>query len=385
MPKKPPFDCIALLLQGGGALGSYQAGVYEALAEADLHPDWVAGVSIGSINSALIAGNAPEKRVDALREFWELITTPTVLSSWMTPPMVGNVLMEQEDTRSWINQLSAFSTVVSGTPGFFSPRRVPAFLSPDGSDGALSFYDTGELHTTLDRLVDFDRINAGETRFSAGAVNVRTGNYQYFDSTTHTIDSRHVVASGSLPPGFAATEIDGEKYWDGGVVSNTPLQWVLDSQPRQDTLAFQVDLWSAKGDYPKDMTSQDVRLKDIRYSSRTRESTDRFRQEQTMRQAMARLFNHMSPEARAEAEKDPELRHLMTTAGDKVYNIAHLIYRAKKYEGDSKDFEFSRATMKDHWAAGYQDTVLTLSHPDVLQRSSRPDGLSIFDLGEDSD
>lgn len=382
MPKRPPFDCIALLLQGGGALGSYQAGVYQALAEADLHPDWVAGISIGSINSALIAGNAPEKRVDALREFWELITAPTILTSWMTPPMAGNAFMEQEDSRSWINQMSAFSTVVAGAPGFFSPRSVPAFLAADYSDGALSFYDTSALHTTLNRLVDFDRINAGETRFSAGAVNVRTGNYEYFDSTTHTIDSRHVVASGSLPPGFPATEIDGEKYWDGGVVSNTPLQWVLDSQPRQDTLAFQVDLWSARGDYPKDLISQDVRLKDIRYSSRTRHSTDRFRQEQKMRRALARLLDQMPAEARAKAENDPELHQLISAAGDKVYNIAHLIYRAKESEGDSKDFEFSRATMQDHWAAGYEDTALTLSHPDVLKRSSSPDGLSIFDLAE---
>lgn len=380
MTKNPPFESIALLLQGGGALGSYQAGVYEALAEIDLHPNWVAGISIGAINSALIAGNAPENRVAALREFWELITTPSLIPSTLLTSLTSNYGGDDELVRGWINQMSALSTITHGAAGFFRPRALPPFLAQNSTKGALSFYDTKPLHETLERLVDFDRINDGHMRFSVGAVNVRTGNFEYFDSSTHTIDARHVMASGSLPPGFPAVEIDGESYWDGGVVSNTPLQWVLDSKPRQDTLAFQVDLWSAVGDYPKDLTSQDVRLKDIRFSSRTRQNTDQFRKEQTLRRALAHLIEKL-PE-NIKIEDNPEIQKLLAEADDKVYNIAHLIYRAKGYEGDSKDYEFSRASMEDHWKAGYEDTVKTLKHPEVLQRPTSPDGLNIFDLSD---
>lgn len=383
MHSRPPFECVALLLQGGGALGAYQGGVYQALSEAGLQPDWVAGISIGAINCALIAGNAPENRVAALRTFWELITTPSLSPYALLSGIPDIGLMENKTTRGWINQISAFSTMTLGATGFFTPRAVPPFFAPNATDGALSFYDNQALHATLNSLVDFERINAGNLRFSVGAVNVVTGNFEYFDTTTHTIDARHVVASGSLPPAFAAVEIDGQSYWDGGLVSNTPLQWVLENQPRQDTLAFQVDLWSAIGNYPKDLASQDVRLKDIRFSSRTRLGTDYFRKEQCMRRALARLLKRLPADIISEAENDPELHKLLTAADDKSYNIVHLIYRAKGYEGESKDYEFSRATMEEHWSAGYNDTLLTLRNPAVLRRSTSPDGVSVFDMTEE--
>lgn len=382
MNKKLPFDCIALLLQGGGALGSYQAGVYQALAEADLHPTWVAGISIGAINSALIAGNPPEKRVEALRTFWEMITTPSLLPSTWLSSLSKAGHWDYDLARGWINQVFAMTTMMEGAPGFFRPRILPPFLAPNSTANALSFYDTQPLYDTLENLVDFDLLNANadKMRFSVGAVNVMTGNYQYFDTTTDTIDARHIMASGALPPGFPAVEIDGQWYWDGGVVSNTPLQWVLESQPRQDTLAFQVDLWNAKGDYPTDLISQDIRLKDIRYSSRTRQGTDHFRKAQQLRRALAHLLKQLPSEITA--ENDPELQQLLQAADDKVYNIAHLIYRAKGYEGDSKDYEFSRTTMEEHWNAGYQDTLLTLNHPEIFQHPTTPDGVNIFDLSE---
>lgn len=382
MDKSLPFECIALLLQGGGALGSYQAGVYEALAEADLHPTWVAGISIGAINCALIAGNPPENRVAALREFWETITTPSLFPSTWLSSLSKAGYWDYDLTRGWLNQMSAMTAIMEGVPGFFRPRLLPLFLAPNSTEAALSFYDTQPLYDTLERLVDFDRLNANadKMRFSVGAVNVMTGNYQYFDTATDVIDVRHVMASGALPPGFPAVEIDGQWYWDGGVVSNTPLQWVLENQPRQDTLAFQVDLWSALGDYPKDLISQDIRLKDIRYSSRTRQGTNHFRQAQRLRRALAHLLKKLPPEITT--EDDPELRQLLQAADDKVYNIAHLIYRVKGYEGDSKDYEFSRTTMEEHWSAGYEDTILTLNHPEIRQRPTSPDGVNIFDLSE---
>jgi NTE family protein len=379
MKRRVPFECVALLLQGGGALGSYQAGVYQALAEADLHPDWVAGISIGAINSALIAGNAPEKRVDALRAFWEAITTtPQVPSAFLTS-MLEAVEWKSDLTHGWLNQARAFTTLMGGAPDFFAPRPIPPYLSAGGV-GAESFYDVAPLKGTLERLVDFDRINAGPMRLSVGAVHVRSGNLTCFDSTTHTIGPQHVMASGALPPGFPAVEIEGERYWDGGLVSNTPLQWALETRPRQDTLAFQVDLWSARGEFPRDLAGQDLRLKDIRFSSRTRAATDQFRRAQGLRRALGHLIERIPEEALKGI--DPEVKALIAEADHKVYNIAHLIYRAKSYEGSSKDYEFSRATMEEHWSAGYEDALQTLRHPEVLQRPQSHDGVATFDLTE---
>jgi NTE family protein len=367
---RPPFDCIALLLQGGGALGAYQAGVYEGLAEAGLHPDWVAGISIGAINSALIAGNATEARLEKLRGFWDAITAAQPSWSWGLFQPKGDLV------RGLANQFSAGLAASVGAPEFFSPRAVSPWLQPAGTPEATSYYDTYPLRSTLERFIDFDRINAGETRLSVGAVNVATGNFVYFDSTTHVIGPEHVMASGALPPGFPAIEIEGEFYWDGGVVSNTPLQWVLESEPRQDTLAFQVDLWSARGTLPRTMGEVVTRQKEIQYSSRTRANSDRFRTEQKLRNALADLLAQL-PEALRDT---PEYRTLNPVADRKVYNLIQMIYRSEQHEGGSKDFDFSRQSMQDHWLAGYHDTIRTLRHPRVLERPTNPEGVVIFDL-----
>ncbi|OYW05927.1 MAG: patatin, partial [Acidiphilium sp. 37-67-22] len=226
---------IGLVLQGGGALGSYQAGVYEALASSDYLPDWVAGISIGAINAAIIAGNEPASRTRRLREFWDEITAPT---SWWPSGLAGP--LEQ-----WQQRLGALAAITFGQPGFFAPRDVFDWLS---TRHPLSYYDTRNLRRTLERLVDFDRINtAAETRLSVGAVNLRTGRLVYFDSAEIAIRPEHVMASGALPPGFPPVEIDGEYYWDGGLVSNTPLQYVLDYYPRRSRLTFQVDVFHGSG------------------------------------------------------------------------------------------------------------------------------------------
>jgi len=268
---------------------------------------------------------------------------------------------------------------VGGAPGFFQPRVPPPFVYPNGSPEALSYYDVAPLRATLERLVDFDRINDGQIRFSVGAVNVRTGNFVYFDSTTHLIGPAHVMASGSLPPGFPATEIEGEHYWDGGLVSNTPLDWVLDSRPGRDTLAFQVDLWNARGEVPRNLIEADTRQKEIRYSSRTRSATDQFKKKQMLRHAAARLLAKIPPELL----QTPEAGMLALEADETVCNLIQLIYHAKTYEGNSKDYEFSRVTMEEHWRSGYNDAVHTLRHPEVLQRPQGLDGVYIFDLAVD--
>ena len=373
MPKRTPFEQIALLLQGGGALGSYQAGVYEALAEADLHPDWVAGISIGAINSAIIAGNPPRRRVDALREFWQLVST-----SPLGIPYFRRLDFDDMQ-RQLVNQARAMNTLLFGAPNFFVPRVPPPMVWPPASPDKASYYDNTQLRTTLERLVDFDRINAGETRFSVGAVDIRSGNFTYFDSKTHKIAYEHIVASGSLPPGFPATKIGDHYFWDGGLISNTPLEWVLDARPRRDTLAFQVDLWNARGQLPKDMIEVEVRHKEIIYSSRNRAATDRYKYIQKLRIALARLLEKIPDELRD--GEDGKL--LLGEADDKVCNIVHLIYRARPYEGIAKDFEFSRRTMEEHWKTGYDNARKSLAHPEVLQLPDRLEGVRTFDCGEE--
>jgi NTE family protein len=360
-------------LQGGGALGSYQAGVYQALAEANLHPDWVAGISIGAVNSAIIAGNAPEQRVERLRDFWEAVST-----SPFGVPYLESVEIDNDFARFFVNQMRSLGILLGGAPHFFAPRMPPPLFGLPGSGGFenLSYYDVAPLKATLERLVDFDRINAGAVRFSVGAVNVGTGNFVYFDNTTHRIGPAHVMASGSLPPGLPAVEIDGEFYWDGGIVSNTPLQWVLEGRPRQDTLAFQVDLWSAEGQVPRTMTEVDMRQKDIRFSSRTRAGTTQFKKQQQLRRAAWSLLQQLPPELR----KHPGAQMLAKEADEEVYNIIQLIYHAKRYERSSKDYEFSRRTMEEHWRSGYEDALHTLEHPEVVKRPESLDGVFTFDL-----
>ena len=372
---RPPFERIAFVLQGGGALGAYQGGVYQALAEADLHPDWVAGISIGAINAALIAGNPLERRVARLREFWETVSK----SPLGLVPYLYSVQLKNDFTHRLVNELRAFSNLLWGTPGFFKPRLPTPLPFTLATADELSYYDIEPLKNTLSRLVDFDLINCGKTRFSVGAVNVRTGNFVYFDNTTHAICAEHVIASGSLPPGLPATEIQGEYYWDGGLVSNTPLQWVLSEEPRQDTLAFQIDLWSAKGHLPNNLTEAEVRQKEIRFSSRTRAATDQFKKTQLLRRAVHHLLSHLPDELR----QSPQANLLASEADEKVYNIINLIYHAKNYEGASKDYEFSRRTMEEHWLAGYNDATRTLRHSEVLQRPQNNEGVFTFDLAHD--
>lgn len=371
-PTKLPFECVALLLQGGGALGSYQAGVYQGLHEAGIEPTWIAGISIGAINSAIIAGNAPNDRLDRLQAFWNMVSDAGD-RGW-TDMWAG--LWQGDQARGYANQFAATRAMLSGVPGFYDPRFPPPNLLPSGAAGATSWYDTTKLRGTLERLVDFDRINAKAVRFSVGAVNVRTGNFAYFDTEKDHICAAHVMASGALPPAFDAVEVDGEFYWDGGLVSNTPLDWVINSHPLLDTLAFQVDLWSASGKLPRDLAAVAVRMKEVQFSSRTRASTDAFRKAQALRGAFNALLKHLPPELLDR----PEVKLLTEAADPGFYSIAQLVYHSPTYEGESKDYEFSRATMLDHWAAGLADIRRTLEHPQVLERPKFSHAVDVYDF-----
>ncbi|MDM0013591.1 patatin-like phospholipase family protein [Variovorax sp. J22P168] len=357
----------ALVLQGGGALGAYQAGVYAGVIEKHKQLDWVAGVSIGAVNAALIAGNPPERRVDRLHEFWQLVSSgPTQrLPSWW-------------GDRAALNQWSATATALLGVPGFFEPRRSPLMLM-GGAAPVLSYYDTAPLKATLERLVDFDRINHCDTRFSVGAVNVRTGNSVYFDNTIQKIGPEHIMASGALPPGFAPVHIDGEDYWDGGIVSNTPLQYVLDQHPRSEPLlVLQVDLFSARGAMPGTLAETLERQKDITYSSRTRMNTDALAANLNLQQAVADLIGKLP----AALRRDPSVAAVCAQLTHEPIDIVHLIYRNKPYELESKDYEFSRASVDEHWQAGLRDIRNTLEHPEWLQAGTPANGVTTFDLTE---
>jgi NTE family protein len=282
-PSNGGHDHAVLVLQGGGALGSYQAGVYEGMAEAGVDPDWVTGVSIGAINAALIAGNPPAERVDRLRQFWNRVSSAAPL----IPPS------ELDLVRPAFNRLSAAGAATFGVPGFFAPRLPPPSLAPQGTAGALSFYDTAPLEATLMELVDFDLVNRKHVRLSLGSVNVRTGNSLYFDNREIRIGPEHVIASGALPPGFAPVVIDGEYYWDGGIVSNTPLSYVLDDSPQMNALVVQVDLFSARGDLPRNIDEVLERAKDIQYSSKTRFNTTRVKDIEDMRGSLKRVIGKL--------------------------------------------------------------------------------------------
>jgi NTE family protein len=366
-------ECI-LVLQGGGALGSYQAGVFEALAAMNQTPDWIAGISIGAINAALIAGNPPERRVERLREFWQGV------SSFPFAPSLPPLLDRVDGARDALNETSATIAMLFGVAGFFSPRVPAAPFQPPGTPAAISYYDTAPLRESLERLVDFDLLNSGAVRLSVGAVSVTRGNFCYFDTSKQRLDARHVMASGALPPGFPPIEIDGEFYWDGGLVSNTPLQYVLDEPGPRPRLVFQVDLFAARGEMPATLAEASEREKDIRYSSRTRLNTTEELRRQATVQAAQRLLARLPARLRA----DPDARLLAAIPCEAAVDVVHLIYRSKHYESQSKDYEFSRASMLEHWAAGFSDTQTTLEDPRWLGRDRRDTGVHVFDLASAS-
>ncbi len=370
----PGYEVVALVLQGGGALGAYQAGVYQGLHEAGIRPSWIAGISIGALNAAVIAGAPEAQRVDRLREFWETICASPV--EWPTSPDVPATLPFAIDLRPTHNSLAALQALLLGQNGFFKPRFPPPYLSMFAGDAATSFYDTRPLRDTLEHLVDFDRLNGGEVRVSVGAVNVRSGNLVYFDTAERRLRPEHFMASGALPPGFPAVEIDGEHFWDGGMVSNTPLSRVLSSEPRRDTLTFQVDLWSAKGRLPHDLPEVASRQKDIQYSSRTRAVTSQMLEIQKMRQALRRVIADLPETARL----DEEILSIADLATDRACNIVHLIYQSKAFEGHSKDYEFGLNAMHEHWQSGLEDIRRTLADPRRLERPSPQQGIVTHDV-----
>jgi NTE family protein len=363
-----------MVLQGGGALGSYQAGAYQALCHHDFEPEWLAGISIGAVNAAIIAGNPPEKRLERLKEFWDMVSAPVPWS----------LIAPGDGGRTLFNEASAALIATFGVPGFFRPRFPPAPLWPQGTPQSQSYYDTAPLRATLERLVDFDRINDLKTRLSVGAVSVTSGNFKYFDNFEFRklgkkIGPEHVMASGALPPGFPSIEIEGEHFWDGGIASNTPLDYVLDAEIDNDLLIFQVDLFSARGPLPASVLEAAEREKDIRFSSRTRMNTDKNKQVHNTRRALRELMGKLPDYLR----NDPSVEILCRAAKENTVTVVHLIYRSKNYESSSKDYDFSHIGMVEHWGAGERDVHLSMRHKDWLERPQSGESMMTYDLTGD--
>ena len=363
---KLPYDYVILVLQGGGALGAYQAGVFEGMTEAGYSPDWITGVSMGAINGALIAGNQPKQRIARLRAFWDRVSSGVSIGA---PPFFNTL------HKGFAHASATLGSVV-GVPGLFVPRVPPPAFMPDGTPGALSIYDVDPLRTTLGRLVDFDLISRRGVRLSVGAVNVRTGNATYFDSLQTRIGAEHVLASAALPPAFAPIEIDGECYWDGGIVSNTPLWYAVDHSPAVNVLIVQVDLFSAEGELPKNLDQVMERHKDIMYASRTRFDTAHVREIQRQRGALRRLLQKLPVRLKA----DPDAKMLEAAGRRGPIDIVHLINGRHSYTGSTKDYEFSRATVNELWTAGLDDARCIVAHPEWLTRTDLSERVRVYDL-----
>lgn len=331
---------VVLALQGGGALGAYHIGAYQALHELGYEPDWVTGISIGAINSGVLAGNAPEDRLSKLEKLWDEISRPDLSARW-----VPDSLMRLH------NVASAMSAVAFGQPNFFLPRFPGPWMTPNAGPGAASYYDTSPLRDTLLRLIDFDLINSRRTRISLGATQVRSGELVFFDNERQSLGPEHIMASGSLPPGFPAVEVGGDWYWDGGCVSNTPLDAVLEDRPGARTLVFMIDLWNAEGPAPANLDEVSWRQKQIQYASRTAHHIREVCAHWNLRQHL----NTLATRIPKEKVNDPAVSAATDLCYRGTLDIVHIIYHPTEDETSWSDTEFSRASIARRREAGYRD------------------------------
>ncbi len=364
----PDKHRIVLVLQGGGALGAYQAGVYQALHEHDLMPDWIVGTSIGAINAALIAGNVQADRLHKVKAFWDKVSHADGI----------DMSLVSDQLRQSNIRFNTLDTVTRGVPGFFTPRLWSGF--PFGMEvppEQASFYDTCALHDTLNELVDFDYLNAdGGIRLTVNAVNVGTGELAQFDSKSGQMCADHVRASGSLPPAFAPVHIDGAFYWDGGLYSNTPLASVLNELPSGDTICFMVDLWSAEGPVPVTMDQVHTRQKDVMYASRSRRHIDDYTLTHTMQRKLRDMYARL-PEASRSAADEAEL---LALGCDATLHIVRLPYSGRDWHMASKDVNFSKGSITWRWDQGYRDAMRALKHAGWLQQVAEDTAVVVHEL-----
>ncbi len=361
---KPGVGQIVLVFQGGGALGAYQAGVYEALHEAGVEPDWVIGTSIGAINASLIAGNEPKMRLPRLREFWSRVEQSPDFDVWSALPWVGRALP------NW-------ATISNGISGFFKPNPL-AFLGlhvPLAPDAA-GYYSTKPLERTLGELVDFKRLSNCAPRLTVGAANLRTSQMRYFDSREEKLDARHIMASGALPPAFPPIRIDGELHWDGGILSNTPVEAVFDDHPRKNSLVIAVHIWNPQGQEPDSIWQVMNRQKEIQYSSRAVSHILRQKQIHRMRHVIAELAKRLPESER----RDPEVRAMAAYGCLTRMHVVRLLAPRLDNEDHTKDIDFSRNGIRMRWNAGYLDAKHVLNQAPWEQDVDPIEGLYLHEL-----
>lgn len=364
-PSKPR---IALVLQGGGALGAYQAGIFQALDEQKVVPDWVVGTSIGAVNAALIAGNEPHLRLLRLREFWERIAHRDSIDMSKVPDRVRKI-------NTWI---AAVDATLRGVPGFYSPRMFSPFMAGlSVPPESASFYDTSILTETLNELVDFNYLNAKDgMRMTVNALKVTTGELVSFDNTKQTLGPRHIMASGALPPGFPGVRIDGELYWDGGLFSNTPLETVLEDEPRRNTLCFMVDLWSPDGEEPTNLDEVQTRQKDVMYASRSKRHIETYQRMHNLRRCLHALQKALPPDLR----NSPEMKEVVAHGCGTTMHIVHLPYSGRDWNMASKDINFSKGSIEWRWNLGYTDATLAIKQAGWLKEVAPNTGVVVHEL-----
>lgn len=339
-----PAEQVVLVLQGGGALGAYQAGVYQGLHEGGVEPDWIVGTSIGAINAALIAGNEGAARVEKLQEFWHRVGQQSLIEGPWSLPLIAT-------------GVANLGRLVGGVRGLFEPNPYAA-LGLDAPVGAerAAFYSIEPLKATLGELVDFGCVNAHRARLTVGAVNVRTGEMRYFDSRHMPLRVEHILASGALPPAFPAIDIEGEPYWDGGVYSNTPLEVVLDDNPRRDSVIFAVNVWHPRGEAPNTIWQALDRQKDIQYASRLQSHVARQDQIHHLRHVIDRLGAKLPEEQRS----DPAIRDMIAHGCKTRMHLVSLLAPRLPGEDYLKDIDFDRERIEMRWEAGYADAQSAL-------------------------
>jgi NTE family protein len=358
---------VVLVLQGGGALGAYQAGVYEALHEAGIEPDWVIGTSIGAITAALIVGNAPAQRIERLHAFWDTVAHKGLSAIWPGPPGLPTL---------W----TTLSAVGQGLPGFFAPNPL-AWLSQHLplEEDATGYYHTAALRDTLSALVDAERLSSAAPRLTVGAVNVRSGEMRYFDSCEQALDLRHVMASGALPPAFPPVRIGDDLYWDGGIYSNTPVEAVFDDSPRRSSLIFAVQLWQPAGEAPHSMWQVSGRQKEIQFASRVNSHVQRQAQIHQLRHIVRELTRELPAAALAK----PELQAMASYGCGTVMHLMRLVAPRLPDEDHTKDMDFNASRVRVRWQAGLRDARRTLEARAWQAPVSAMDGLVVHDLPVD--
>lgn len=370
--ERQKYNRIACVFQGGGALGAYQVGAFRAIHERGYVPNYLAGVSIGAINCAIIAGNPRKKQLDKLMEFWH-----TIIPSLWSDPLIH--FHNFDYIHHLQNHLGALHSVFFGLDGFFKPRAIPPNDFSRDTPDRLSYYDTSELRETLEKVIDFERINSKEHTLCLGAVNVASGEMVFFNNQRTHITPEHIMASCSLPPGFPAVKIGDDYYWDGGIYANTPLITVLDALPEEDTLCFVVDCFSLKGSVPESMDQIEERQKDIRYASHSRRLTNVYSSRQNLQSAITILGQHLTPEA----QNDPEIQAILQLGNKKRFSVVHIIYRGTPFAHSYKDYNFVRSAMNVRLETGYKNALSVLDNPEWETQSVNPLACSIYGVPPD--